>query len=57
MSHLTLQITKRQPDDDVEQLVDDTLDTAGSDKTVESSGFKLWWGVSHFLFLIRPALT
>jgi hypothetical protein len=51
MSHLTPQITKRQPDDDVEQLVDDTLDTAGSDETVESSGLKQWWSVSHFLLL------
>jgi hypothetical protein len=49
---------KRQPDDDLEQFADDTVATAGSDKTVESSGFKMWWGVSLFLSdLIKPALT
>jgi hypothetical protein len=41
---------KRQPDDDLEQFADDTLATAGSDKTVESSGVKQFWSVSHFFF-------
>ena len=46
------QIMKRQPDNGLEQLADDTLAAAGSDKSVESSGFKQLWGVSKSFFLL-----